>query len=111
MEMGGRSAPQARRGRPPKVGRESIVDAAVRLGLDSFTMLGLAEDLGISPATLYSHVAGRDEVIALVESRLHGTIREFATDATEWRGVAGRLRRAGASRVGLVGCDVAERDP
>ena len=62
------------------------MDAAVRLGLDSFTMLGLAEDLGISPATLYSHVAGRDEVIALVESRLHGTIREFATDATEWRG-------------------------
>lgn len=86
MENGGRSAPQARRGRPPKVGRERIVDAAVRLGLDSFTMLGLAEDLGISPATLYSHVAGRDEVIALVESRLHGTIREFATDATEWRG-------------------------
>ena len=49
-------------------------------------MQGLAEDLGVSPATLYSHVAGRAEVIALVESRLHGAIRGFATDAMEWRG-------------------------
>ena len=45
-------------------------------------MQGLAEDLGVSPATLYSHVAGRDEVIALVESRLDHAIRGFATEAT-----------------------------
>ena len=86
MDTAGRTASPARRGRPPKVGRDQIVDAAVRLGLDSFTMLGLAEDLGVSPPTLYSHVAGRDEVVALVESRLHGAIRGFATEATEWRG-------------------------
>ena len=43
-------------------GAFNIAAAAVRLGLDSFTMQGLAEDLGVSPATLYSHVAGRDEV-------------------------------------------------
>ena len=86
MGTAGLTEPAVRRGRPPKVGRDRIVDAAVRLGLDSFAMQGLAEGLGVSPATLYSHVAGRDEVIALVESRLHGAIREFATDATEWRG-------------------------
>ena len=82
------------------------MDAAVRLGLDSFTMLGLAEDLGISPATLYSHVAGRDEVIALVESRLHGTIREFETDATDWRGwladFAALVRRELGSSAGTL---------
>ena len=80
------SAQPTRRGRPPKVGRDQIVDAAVRLGLDSFTMQGLADDLGVSPATLYSHVQGRDEVIALVESRLQRAIRGFTTEATEWRG-------------------------
>jgi AcrR family transcriptional regulator len=77
--------PQARRGRPPKISRDQIVDSAVRLGLDSFTMQGLAEELDVSPATLYSHVAGRQEVVGLVESRLHTTMRGFATDATDWR--------------------------
>lgn len=76
----------ARRGRPPKIGRDQIVDAAFRLGLDSFTMQGLADDLGVSPATLYSHVAGRNEVVGLVESRLEHAILDFTTDATEWRG-------------------------
>lgn len=87
----------ARRGRPPKVGRDQIVDVAVRLGLDSFTMQGLADELGVSPATLYSHVAGRDEVIALIGARLHGAIRGFETDATDWRSwlvdFAGLVRR------------------
>jgi len=74
-----------RRGRPPKVTRDQIVDTAVRLGLDSFTMVGLAEELGVSPATLYSHVAGRREVIELVEARLHHTMSGFETDAGDWR--------------------------
>ena len=99
-------AAPARRGRPPKVGRDQIVDAAARAGLDSFTMQGLAEDLGVSPATLYSHVAGRDEVIALVESRLDHAIRGFATEATEWRGwltdFAGLVRREFGSSASTV---------
>lgn len=100
------AAAPARRGRPPKVGRDQIVDAAAQAGLDSFTMQGLAEDLGVSPATLYSHVAGRDEVIALVESRLDHAIRGFATEATEWRGwltdFAGLVRREFGSSASTV---------
>jgi hypothetical protein len=69
-------------------------------------MQGLAEDLGVSPATLYSHVAGRDEVIALVESRLDHAIRGFATEATEWRGwltdFAGLVRRELGSSASTV---------
>ncbi len=69
-------------------------------------MQGLAEDLGVSPATLYSHVAGRDEVIALVESRLDRAIRAFATEATEWRGwltdFAGLVRREFGSSASTV---------
>jgi len=74
-----------RRGRPPKISRDQIVDGAVRLGLDSFTMTALAAEIDVSPATLYSHVAGRGEVIQLVGSRLQTTMSGFATDATEWR--------------------------
>jgi AcrR family transcriptional regulator len=74
-----------RRGRPPKISRDRIVDGAVRLGLDSFTMQGLAEEIGVSPATLYSHVSGRDEVVGLVGTRLHTAISGFTTDATDWR--------------------------
>lgn len=48
-------------------------------------MQGLAECLGVSPATLYSHVEGRGEVIELVESRLQTTMRRFSTDAVDWR--------------------------
>lgn len=87
----------SRRGRPPKVSRDQIVDAAVRLGLDSVSMTGLAEEIGVSPATLYSHVAGRREVIELVEARLHTTMRGFATEAADWRSwlidFAGLVRR------------------
>src|SRR6476469_9427377 len=97
MDDAGSAPSHARRGRPPKVDRDRIVDGAVRLGLDSFTMQGLAEDLGVSPATLYSHVTGRNEVVALVGTRLHTTMREFETDAADWRAwlidFAGLVRR------------------
>jgi len=75
----------ARRGRPRKVDQERIVAAAIELGLDSFTMQTVAEQLGVSPATLYTHVTGRDEVLELVGATLRTRLRSFASGATTWR--------------------------
>jgi AcrR family transcriptional regulator len=57
-------------GRPPKVSRRDIVDAAVSLaddkGLDAVTIRGVAARLGVAPMTLYGHVTGAEELVDAV---------------------------------------------
>jgi AcrR family transcriptional regulator len=77
---------RASRGRPPRISQDQIVEAAIRLGLDSFSMQGIAEQLGVTPPALYSHVAGRDEVLALVNAALQTRLDEFISPAVDWRG-------------------------
>lgn len=60
--------PRRGRGRPPKISQERIVEAAIELGLDSFSMQGIAEHLGVTAPALYSHVAGREQVLDLVDT-------------------------------------------
>jgi len=59
-----------RQGRPPKVNRHEVVDAAVALaderGLEAVTIRAVAARLGVAPMTLYGHVAGADELVDLV---------------------------------------------
>ena len=62
------------------------MDAALELGLDAFTMHGIARHLGVSTPALYSHVAGRGEVLALVSTALVERMQAFASDADDWRG-------------------------
>lgn len=60
----------SRPGRPPKITRQDVVDAAVALadadGLAAVTMRGVAARLGVAPMTLYGHVAGAEELVDLV---------------------------------------------
>jgi AcrR family transcriptional regulator len=62
--------PGTRPGRPPKVNRQDVVDAAVALadadGLEGVTIRAVAARLGVAPMTLYGHVAGADELVDLV---------------------------------------------
>lgn len=48
-------------------------------------MQAVATRLGVSPATLYSHVGGRDEISALVDAELRERLRRFDPDAGDWR--------------------------
>ena len=81
-----RPAPRrARRGRPPRISQERIVDAAIELGLDAFSMQGIAEHLGVSTPALYSHVGGRDQVLALVSAELLRRMTDVASSADNWR--------------------------
>lgn len=48
-------------------------------------MQGIAEHLGVTTPALYSHVGGRDEVLALVNAALLRRMTDFASTADHWR--------------------------
>lgn len=50
-------------GRPPKVTREEIVEAALRVGLDRATVRCIAEELNVTSMTIYNHFGKIDEII------------------------------------------------
>lgn len=58
--------------------REAIVDAALGLldseGLSAVTMRRVAESLGTGPASLYAHVADKDEMVAAVLDRIFSEV-------------------------------------
>jgi AcrR family transcriptional regulator len=80
-----------RRERPARapLTREAIVDAALRVvdrdGADGLSMRRVAEELGTGPASLYWHVAGKDELINLVVDRVVGEIELPPADPARWQ--------------------------
>jgi len=59
-------------GRPPQITMEQINAAALEIGLDKLTLLGVAKVLGVTPAALYRHVDSREDLVA-----------RFVADVTE----------------------------
>jgi AcrR family transcriptional regulator len=61
------------RGRPARLSRDALVDAAegivAREGIDALTMRRLADELGSSPMGLYRHVRDKDELLLLLLER------------------------------------------
>ncbi|MGE0306053.1 MAG: TetR/AcrR family transcriptional regulator [Acidimicrobiia bacterium] len=77
---------QRRRGRPPRLSRDHIVDAACELGIENLTMAAVAERLGVTHQSLYGWVQDRDELIDLVSDRLIGRIEILPpADPADWR--------------------------
>jgi AcrR family transcriptional regulator len=80
-----------RRERPARapLTREAIVDAALRVvdrdGADGLNMRRVAEELGTGPASLYWHVASKDELINLVVDRVVGEIQLPPADPARWQ--------------------------
>jgi AcrR family transcriptional regulator len=70
-------APVRRRGRPPR-SLERIVSVALEIvdevGTDAFSMRLLADRLGSGTATLYRHLAGKDELMFYVVDRILGEV-------------------------------------
>jgi AcrR family transcriptional regulator len=69
--------------------RDRIVDAALHLvdagGLDAVSMRSVAEALGTGPASLYAHVAGKDELLSLMIERLAGEMHLPEPDPERWQ--------------------------
>src|SRR4051794_5335215 len=66
-------ATKPRVGRPPRISRALIAEAAHDIGLDEVTMRAVAERLGVGIASLYHHVDGRDDLLRLAAE--HGAAR------------------------------------
>ena len=65
MKMSTSSADRPKLGRPPKVTREQIAEAALEIGLERATVRTVAEHLGMSVPGLYHHVGTREELVAM----------------------------------------------
>ena len=89
--------PVYRRGRPPR-SLERIVSVALEIvdevGTDAFSMRLLADRLGSGTATLYRHLASKDELMVYVVDRILGEV-DIETDAdtlstTTWQEATAR---------------------
>jgi AcrR family transcriptional regulator len=80
----------ARRGRAARapLTQEAIVDAALRVvdrdGAGGLSMRRVAEELGTGPASLYWHVASKDELINLLVDRVASEIETPTPDPARW---------------------------
>jgi AcrR family transcriptional regulator len=52
-------------GRPARISRQAIAEAAHDIGLDGLTLRAVADRLDVSIAALYHHVSGKDELMRL----------------------------------------------
>jgi AcrR family transcriptional regulator len=84
---------------PPKerLSRERIVDTALAQmaedGYDAVSMRSLARALGTGPASLYAHVANKDELDQLVIDRIAARVSRPKPDATRWQEQTKQLMR------------------
>ncbi|OJY24992.1 MAG: hypothetical protein BGO98_08250 [Myxococcales bacterium 68-20] len=97
------------RGRPPRLSRELVVDAAVGVvraeGLEGLTMRALAERLEATPMALYRHVGDSDELALLVIDAIFSelVLPEEGLPALEWlRELARRIRALGRAHRGVM---------
>ncbi|MFI6503356.1 TetR/AcrR family transcriptional regulator [Nonomuraea typhae] len=72
------------RGRPPRITRPAIADAALEVGFDNLTLATVGERLQVSHSALYRHVADRQELVILAIDRAMQRA-EWPDPTGEWR--------------------------
>ncbi|MDQ2894929.1 MAG: TetR/AcrR family transcriptional regulator [Actinomycetota bacterium] len=85
-----RPSPARRATRPRTLSREVIVDAALKIidaeGLDALTMRTVAHTLGTGQASLYAHVAHKEDLLELVIERVIGECDfDIRPDPERWQ--------------------------
>lgn len=79
----------ARARRRPAVDVDALVERALQIvdaeGLEAVTMRRLAAEFDTGPATLYSHVSGKDELYGLIAQRLYQEVE--VPDSGPWQDV------------------------
>ncbi|CUU65089.1 TetR/AcrR family transcriptional regulator [Corynebacterium variabile] len=74
-------------GRPSRTSLDALQDAALTLGLDSFTLAAVAKEVGVAEATVYNYVHSRDELYRGACDRLSAGVDltpDPATDTGSW---------------------------
>ncbi len=86
------------RGRPRRIDRNKILEAAAQMSADELSMPDLATRMGVSVAALYRYVGGRDQVLDLLGRHAMATLELPAQDHAHWAewmiGYASALRAA-----------------
>lgn len=90
---------KARAPRRPSLSREAIVDAAMKVldadGLDAVTMRRVAHELDTGAASLYAHVADKEQLITLLMERVIGEVPVPELDGqSDWQEYAKQFGRA-----------------
>lgn len=65
--------------------RERILDAAIGIGLDRFTIAGIARDLEVTDMAIYRYVHNREELYARAAARAHSTAPFRPSGTTDWQ--------------------------
>lgn len=84
--------------KPPRrhgLSRAVIVEAGLRVlrkeGIDALSMRRIATELDTGPASLYAHVANKDELLELVFDEVVGDVPLPEVDPARWRELVTRL--------------------
>lgn len=95
-------APARRPGRPPRVSRDQVLDAALAIadegGLAAITMASVGARLGVEAMSLYRHIGNKEQMLDGLVDRVFAEI-EVARDAEDWR--AAMRRRAISAQAAL----------
>lgn len=86
-----------RRGRPPRIDLPAIVQAALDEGIEDFSVVAVAERLGVSDAAIYRYVPTRDRLQSLAADRAWAEVDTAAPGATTWQQYCHELARRGAT--------------
>ncbi|MEV0613049.1 TetR/AcrR family transcriptional regulator [Nonomuraea sp. NPDC050404] len=82
---------RSRRSAPPRrqLSQDLIVETGLRVldseGFDALSMRRVAQALDTGPASLYAHVAGKEELLELIYERVLGEIRLPERDPARWK--------------------------
>ena len=83
----------------PPLTREAIVDAALAIldadGVDALTIRRLGQELGTGAASLYWHIAGKQELGELVYDRIMGEVDLPEPDPSRWEDQLKDMARQG----------------
>ncbi|MEV0614228.1 TetR/AcrR family transcriptional regulator [Nonomuraea sp. NPDC050404] len=82
------------RGRPPRITRAAIADAALAIGFDNLTLALVADRLGVAHSALYRHIADREELVVVAINR--------AISATDWPEPTGEWRSDLEAQAGAI---------
>jgi AcrR family transcriptional regulator len=83
---------------PATLTRAAVVQAALDVadaeGLDAVSIRRVASELGVRPMSLYSHIASKDDLVALMLHETSGQMLVAEPQPADWREALRRIARA-----------------